>query len=569
MYLRNLKIIDGDAIVRNIHFHKGLNLIVDETDISKRQESGNNVGKTTVLRLVDYCLAGKGKSIYQDPEFQDKTNTLVENYLHDADVIIECTFTDDFSDNPEKKIVIERNFKARSNMVIRVNGEDVRKKYFQSILKQEFFDTDVEKPTFRQIIARNIRDEKEKLVNTIKVLHTNVTKEEYEAIYFFWFGIDTDTASRKLKLSDSKKAEQKLLTRLKKERSRPELEQALNIVERDILTLEKKKEVFNLDESYEHDLEEHQRLRNQINKVSTQLNSLKLKRDIITESRGNLSKQLHDIDTNQLLEIYGEAKEKLTNLNKSFDSLVSFHNSMINDRIAFIDHEIPTIDSSIRKLESELSSLVATDRDLSISINKQGALRELEVIIDRLNERHEVKGGIEEQISLIERSEQRLARIQVELDSINDEISSTDTILNQRVAGFNEYFSVISELLYDEQFILVPEKDDRAYKLKITNVLGNPGTGKKKAQAAAFDLAYIQFCQEYDIPCLKFVMHDQVENVHGNQIDQFAEFSNSINAQFILPILSDKLPSTIDIDKYAVVKLSEHNKLLKLEENPY
>ena len=60
MFLKRLDIQNNDSIIRSINFHKGINLIIDETQTSDKKESGNNVGKTTVLRLIDFCLGGKG-----------------------------------------------------------------------------------------------------------------------------------------------------------------------------------------------------------------------------------------------------------------------------------------------------------------------------------------------------------------------------------------------------------------------------------------------------------------------------------------------------------------------------
>ena len=52
MFIKSLKIFCGNgSIIRDIEFHMGLNLIVDETPTITGKETGNNVGKTTVLKL--------------------------------------------------------------------------------------------------------------------------------------------------------------------------------------------------------------------------------------------------------------------------------------------------------------------------------------------------------------------------------------------------------------------------------------------------------------------------------------------------------------------------------------
>ena len=70
MFIKQLKIESKNGLIRNILFQKGANLILDYTEQENKTKSGNNVGKTTVLKLIDFCLGGKAKSIYIDPEFR-------------------------------------------------------------------------------------------------------------------------------------------------------------------------------------------------------------------------------------------------------------------------------------------------------------------------------------------------------------------------------------------------------------------------------------------------------------------------------------------------------------------
>lgn len=56
MYLKQLLVIKNGVILRNINFHKGLNLIIDETKEEGSTTTGNNVGKTTVLKLIYFVL---------------------------------------------------------------------------------------------------------------------------------------------------------------------------------------------------------------------------------------------------------------------------------------------------------------------------------------------------------------------------------------------------------------------------------------------------------------------------------------------------------------------------------
>ena len=153
-----------------------------------------------------------------------------------------------------------------------------------------------------------------------------------------------------------------------------------------------------------------------------------------------------------------------------------------------------------------------------------------------------------------------------ELNQINKGMQSHGTLINKRIVEFNKYFADISNRLYGEQFVLSLDNNKKGYELVITSALsGNLGTGKKKGQIAAFDFAYIQFADANDIPCLHFILHDQIENIHDNQISSLlTEIVSSVNCQYILPVLRDKLPSDIDIKQYEVLSLSQDDKLFKI-----
>ena len=129
MFLKRLDIHNNDSIIRSINFHKGINLIIDETQTSDKKESGNNVGKTTVLRLIDYCFGSKGNNIYEDTEFKSKSNTQIKRFLKDNNIIISLTLKEDLEDASSSEIVIRRNFLSYSEKIQEINGENYTNKH--------------------------------------------------------------------------------------------------------------------------------------------------------------------------------------------------------------------------------------------------------------------------------------------------------------------------------------------------------------------------------------------------------------------------------------------------------
>lgn len=565
MFLKQVIIQNKNAIIRDIPFHKGINLIVDETPVgSSQQATGNNVGKTTVLRLVDYCFGADGKNIYQDTEFNKQPNTTIENFLKDNEIIITVVLVDNL-DEPKEEVVIRKNFLARNKKLQEINGKNIiDNKEFDKSLKKEIFKSEVDKPTFKQIISKNIRDEKNKMANIVKVLNSFTRTEEYEALYLFWLGINTDSHNQKELLSKEKTREENFQKRLKKDGELSLIEQQLILLNTKIEQLNQRKNKFNLNENYAADVDKLNNIKSKLNRSATELSRLEIRKDLINESKEDLEQEYTKIDTSQIKSLYEKAKSLIPYIQVSFEDTVKFHNDLISEKLEYITKELPEIEHQIRKIKSEIIVLRNEEDVLTETLNKSALVEDFEKTILDLNKQFERKGNLEEQKRLWLYSQEKLIGIDNDLNLINQGISSKDSQIQSRITEFNKYFSVMSNRLYGETYLLSSQKNEKGYELIVTNLEGNPSTGKKKGQIAAFDFAYIQFADELDIECLHFIMHDQLETIHDNQLNTIVEVANSINGQYIVPILRDKIPSNIDISEFEVLSLSQDDKLFKI-----
>jgi len=565
MFLKQLIIQNKNTIIRDIHFHKGINLIVDETPVgSSQQATGNNVGKTTVLRLVDYCFGADGKNIYQDTEFNKQPNTTIENFLKENEIILTVVLVDNL-DAPIEQIVIRKNFLARNKKLQEINGKNITdNKEFDKALKKEIFKSEVDKPTFKQIISKNIRDEKNKMANIVKVLNSFTSTPEYEALYLFWLGISTDSHNQKELLSKEKTREENFQKRLKKDGELSLIEQQLILVNAKIEELNLKKNKFNLNENYTSDIDKLNDIKSKLNRSATELSRLEIRKDLIYESKEDLEQEYTQIDTSQIKSLYEKAKSLISNIQVSFEDTVKFHNDLIAEKLEYITKELPEIEQQIRNIKSEIIVLRKEEDTLTERLNKSALVEDFEKTILDLNKQFERKGNLEEQKRLWIYSQEKLAKIDNDLNAINQGISSKDSQIQNRITEFNKYFSEMSNRLYGETYLLSSQKNEKGYELIVTNLEGNPSTGKKKGQIAAFDFAYIQFADYLDIECLHFIMHDQLETIHDNQLNTIVEVANSFNGQYIVPILRDKIPSNIDISEFEVLSLSQDIKLFKV-----
>lgn len=138
--------------------------------------------------------------------------------------------------------------------------------------------------------------------------------------------------------------------------------------------------------------------------------------------------------------------------------------------------------------------------------------------------------------------------------------------LDSKIALFNQFFSKYSKRIYGESYILtysVPEWRKKYYDFSIGNTLWNEWTWKKKWQISAFDLAYIEFLnqlREDNLP--RFIIYDWIEEIDWNQIKEILDIAESLNWQYIVWVLYDKIKGLWDdyIEWKKILELSETNK---------
>lgn len=565
MFLKELTIENKFGKIRTIEFKKGLNLIVDETIEKDKKSTGNNVGKTTVLRLVDFCLGSDGKNIYQDSEFKEQENSVIKDFLTSTEVVITLRLDNDL-DFPSESVIVRKNFLKYGKKLQELNGENIKdNKEFDLELKKLIFKTEVEKPTFKQIISKNIRDEKNKLANIVKVLNAYTKTEEYEALFLFWLGLNTDSHNEKELLVKEKTREDNYQKRLKKEGELSLVDQQIELVNSKIKEYENLKACFNFNEKFEGQINELNDVKLSLSKLSIEFSRLNMRKELIVESKEDLEKEKTNIDVKQIELLYHKASKLIPSLQVSFQETVEFHNALIDEKVKYIEKEFPNILEKLKEITKKIDSLRKRERELSEFISASEYSDNYDSILKELNSFFELKGSLEQRRKYWVTSNDNLKRINDKLDSINSQINSKDDFIQNRITIFNKYFTKISNKLYGEEYLLSTQKNEKGYDLIVTNIEGNPSTGKKKGQIAAFDFAYIQFAEEIDMDFVNFIMHDQLENMHDNQLSTILiDLANSINCQFILPIVRDKIPAELAIDQYIILKLSENDKLFKI-----
>jgi uncharacterized protein YydD (DUF2326 family) len=568
MFLKSLKIESNEGLIRYIEFKKGVNLIIDNSQ--GKAESGNNVGKTTILRLIDFCLGGKGENIFKDPEF--KTSASIKSFLIERKVLLTLVLVKSLEAPGSPTITIERNFLARTEAILRIDGEKYSlkgKNKFSAELTRRIFECDEEKPTFRQMISKNIRDEKERLINVLKVLHPTTTDVEYEALYQFWFGVHTDEGAAYQTIKELSRKQEAYQTQLAREFDITEFS-IIDDLDQLISTLKKRKSDLDLEENYQAQLDEFDRIKVELTRTATQLSAVQLRRELIEDSARALNEDFSQVSTDEIKRLYEDAKLLLPSLQRTFEESVAFHNEMVKNKLAYITKELPSLSSQERELKRKLHQFEEEANQFKSLFQKEKTLITLEKINHDLQFQIERHARLSEQKRIWDACVNEMKRLTSQSEKYAEKSKSLNEQIDDNLQRFNKILKRVSIELYGEQYKLVRrEVDDKGKPLgflqfELLGVTSNPGTGEKKGQITAFDLAYIEYAEEMDIPHLNFILHDQIENIDGRQIVTILEkLVPTINCQYVAPILRDKVPAGIDLERYAIIELSKDDKLFK------
>lgn len=573
MFLKSLQITNDSGIIRNITFHSGMNLIVDETPSDENLVTGNNVGKTTVLMLIDFCLGSSAKGIYTDPENKKNENTLVKDYLVSTKALITLTLTKDLDSELSERLTIERNFLSRKQLIRRINGAPKTEDEFEEFLTEYLFPGHYgKKPTFPQIISHNIRYKELSITNTLRTLHQYTRDDEYESLYLFLLGYDFDRGDAKQRLLTQVRVESAFKSRLEGTQTRSAYEASLSLLLLEIEQLDLKKATLKINPDFERDLSKLDAVKYEINQKSSLLSRLKMRKNLTEDAVSDISSGHVKVDIQQLKELYKDVTERVSGVQKTFEELVSFHNTMVEEKARFISKDIPLLNANISQYESELAGLLLEETKLTQVVSKSGSFAELEAVIVENNEKYRQRGEYETIVAQISEVEVTIEDLNKKLADIDDELFSgeSEAAIQIQLNKFNRHFSKISHELYGEQYALKVDRvttrtGQRVYKFSSFNT--NFSSGKKQGEITCFDIAYNLFADEQGIPCLHFLLNDKKELMHDNQLTNIASLINreSKHVQFVASILRDKLPAELNQEKYFVVKLSQSDKLFRIE----
>lgn len=568
MQLVSLTITRANQLLREVNFKDGLNLILDKPTVSGKQ-SGNNVGKTTVLRLIDFCLGSDGDEIWQDSEFKGSINQDVFDLLHSTPaVFITLETSDKFRGNHSFRRSFKVKGEQRTGLLYIDDVPQDSLTAYRDEVKNVLFGTKARKPSLRQLAPKFIRSSNAVMGKTLKFLGNYGSEVDYEAVHLFLFGFfNVGVLEERAALTDKRATVARDLLGATRQRKEGEIEQLLLHLRRQIEEAQAQIQVRGEVPEIAAAANSVSEIRVQASDVGSALGRIEGEIASINLAIASLKHDYDNIDYVAVKSIYSEAGKYHEKLQHDWEDLSSFVANLRGRKERFLQQQLDDLNEKAATAHQALARLQVKEEDLVTALRQTRAFEvALEARAD-LHEKLKQVGGLEESLNTI----QSLRAFQDEIDSKLEETRKTvedgKEQLTQRVAMFNEFFSALSKQLYGEQYLLTfDESKNGSIVFSLTSVGANVGAGKKVSQTAAFDIAYIKFLRAAGINFPTFVCHDGVEAVHGNQLTELLTTANALDGQLILAAIRDKLPgiSATFLEENTILELSQDDRLFRV-----
>jgi uncharacterized protein YydD (DUF2326 family) len=566
MQLVDLLVTRGDSVVRAVRFKSGLNLIIDKPTPGPTK-SGNSVGKTTVLRLIDFCLGSNGEDIWEDPEFKS-INQEVFDFLHGTVPVSVQLKT---SDPLRGSHVLCRTFPSGTSIKPTFRIDEIQYpnlKGYRGALKELLFGHGGDKPSLRQLVPKFVRSSSILMSRTLKYLGDFGSTADYEALHLFLFGFfSVDVLDARVGLTIQKNMLDRDWEALNRIRGEGQIEQLLILLRREIESIGLSPQIRGEVPGIAARATAVSGIRAKAANLVALIGGIEAEISSIRLSIHELESEFSDIDRVSVETVYREAQIYIPKLHHSWEELTDFVQNLRGRKQRYLQSQITIMEEKAKQARQELSALQVDERSaIGELVKSEEFVEALEMRAD-LQAKLKTLGSLEQSQKDLQDLKRRIGAVDELLAETRAQIEKEKSALQERVSIFNRYFSKLSKLLYGEEYLLHFEETSKGFlAFKLTAVGANVGAGKKASQTAAFDLAYISFLNEAKIAFPRFVCHDGMEQIHGNQMLALLTTANESDRQLILATLRDKLPPLTAefLKENTALELGHDNKFFRL-----
>lgn len=569
MFIGSVKLrnsINGQ-VMREVVFHKGANLIVDAYESDRH----NKVGKTTFLKLIDVLLGANGKDrLYKDDE-TNSVNEELRDIIKEKRVVGEMTLVNSFERPSSQNVELKVELFPRGKYFF--EGEKVSANRYRELLGETLFAVNSNKPTFRQLIKSFVRislsGDDYSFLRTL----TSASIADYRAVYNYLFDIsDSELDARLAELNrelNKLKESAKQYRRLAGIEDEEQLIQVGVALERECQRVESRLgDLFDADE-FKANRETIEEARSQYARLCSDLAEIEFRMERNAECIERARKEIaRQADLSLSRSFYEEVRSLIPSVNKTFEDMVEFNRALCKNEITYFQEVGAELESERVGIQAKLTTF-SVENSRFLSLLDGEAMNEYEALLGECMRLRQEMGRNTEVLSTLQGYDGRIKTLESQIASLSDggeERESSISSHQDRMNSFNNYFTPMANAVNGERPILTYSTATDKFPVAITDLNGS-SAGTRKSLLAVYDLSYQEFAIANKIEAPRFVVQDVVENVEGEDLKKIVDIANSINCQFIVAVLKEKLDSSRipqdAQDSMCILELSKQDKLFQ------
>lgn len=542
---------------KNIDFNEGFNSVIAFIESNKKKDT-HNLGKTSLLRVIDFLLLSK----------INKTS----DKLFGNDLFIGQIFFGEFELNNGKFLLIKRSVDLPTkislkildnkleNFVINIDW-DIEDLTFDKAKEKlnEYLGFDIlKKWNYRKSITYFLRSQQDYL-DVFKLNKFKGKHKDWKPFVFELLGFNGDLIKEKFEIEEDIKEYEKKLQILKNEAQidtteKDRLEGLLEIKQNELNDIEKLIDVFNF---YSQDLETNKIIVEHIDNKLQALNSERYRISFeINKIKKTLSNSIDNIDISDIETLFEELNTYFPNvLKKRYEDLINFQKAITNERKKYLSESLEQLNSDLMLINKEIKTAEQEKSKLLELLTQKDSYQKFKEYQKQLTNIEVEIELIKNKLLAIDKSLITENEIEIKRELVKAKIEELKKELTTRKhSNINKIFnSIIKEIL--DTNALISLKINNQGNVEFSADYQNPndliktseaqGTTYKKLLCVAFDLSLLINYSEKSF--YRFVYHDGVlegldDRIKIRYINLVKSICDKHNLQYILTLIDSDLP---------------------------
>lgn len=553
-----------ENIIREITFKDTLNIITNKIDSNL---SGNQIGKSVPGRIIDFLLDGSLNPIYIDEEFgtsEPSIQKLFEN--HNVTSSLSYIGLDGGVTEIKRNLAI-----GDSEMLYYVNNVIKTKKEYSIHILNTMFNVYSSKPTLRKLAPKFLRVDTNRMTKTVKFNDDKfpISQADRNTLFLYLFNFeDTEILSEIQRIKTFLENYQKKLSSFNGIIKDDKILGSINITKKELGRLEKSLLLSENNIDKLAIIDKINRIDNEQNILSDQVLLLELKINNITKTQKMFeANQKHQL-LSELETIYDYAAIKIDAVIKDYDSVLQFHNQLLDTKNEFITDGLEKLQVELHKASDEIKLLDNKKSSLYLELKSKKKIDEISDSVKRIGELSkkliELNAIVEKKDSIENKLEEEAKNLKELSEKLSGQLKNVHIFEMEFKRNFKEYTKIFYGIEYN--FNLNLDAVNGNCKPSVDDIQSNNDGGLKRLEAITFDLSYIKSVSSLHLLRPTFVVHDSIDEVDIKHIRQLFDESIKLSGQHVVSMLASQLEES-DYQKYKgyiVLELSQDNKYFKV-----